>query len=176
MYRVVQKVRTSLLLALTLSNLNRFARIFLLRERGRKFQRESQNIFRHTLNMLLQYLVKLLICSNMMQIWKKMKTKCIDFECTEYSLSSLVTYCICWCTYYLIFWFVLNILWHSRYFIKIGLNVDSCPLYTEHASLYNFLIRQHPFYSTKSNFWEVSLVHCSLLGCHPAASLSATVI
>jgi len=53
--------------------------------------------------MLLHYLVKLLICSYMLQIWKKMKRKCTDFACTKYNLSSLVTYY--WLNYYLIFWF-----------------------------------------------------------------------
>jgi len=83
--------------------------------------------------------------------------KCIDFASTEYHLSCLVTYC--WLTYILIYWFLLNILWNSRYFILTGLNVDSCHLLTEHVSLYNFSSRQ-PFYCTKSSFTEVSLVHC----------------
>jgi len=46
----------------------------------------------HTLNVLLHYLVKLLICSNTMQIWKKVKTECINCACTEYNLFSLVIY------------------------------------------------------------------------------------
>jgi len=65
--------------------------MLLLFERERHFQQQAQNTFRRTLNMLLHYLVKLLMCSNMLQIWKNMKTKCIDFACTKY-LSSLVTY------------------------------------------------------------------------------------
>jgi len=62
--------------------------------------------------MLLHYLAKLR--SNMMQIWTKMRTKCIDFASTECNLSSLFTYC--WLSYYLIFWFLSNILWNSTYF------------------------------------------------------------
>jgi len=59
-------------------------------ELRRNIQREPHNIFRHTLNMLLHYFVKLLIRLNMMQIWKKYKTTCLNFACTEYNLFSLV--------------------------------------------------------------------------------------
>jgi len=43
--------------------------------------------------MLLHYLVKLLTSSTIMQIWMRMKTKCIAFTRTGYNLSSLITYC-----------------------------------------------------------------------------------
>jgi len=102
-------------LPLTLSNLNRFAKFFHY-VKEKEISNASHIIYlvvvvliffnhnfvnckailileikhRHTFNTLLHYLVKLVICSNMMQIRKKMKAKCINFACTACNLSSLV--------------------------------------------------------------------------------------
>jgi len=71
-------------------------KFFSLREKGRKIQLEPENEFRHTLNMLLHYLVKLLIRSDMVQIWKKLKTK----------------------SFYFLFWFPLNIFQIADIFLE----------------------------------------------------------
>jgi len=42
--------------------------------------------------------------------------------------------------------------------------LTAVPLLTECALLYNFSSRQRPFHSAKSNFSEVSLVHCNIRG------------
>jgi len=40
----------------------------------------------------------------------------------------------------------------------------TAPLHTEHASLYDFSSMQRPFYSTKSNLSDLSLVYCKTWG------------
>jgi len=45
--------------------------------------------------------------SNLLQIWKTMQTKCIDFTCTYFNGSCLLTYYLL--IYYVSLWFLLNI-------------------------------------------------------------------
>jgi len=144
-YRVVQKSENRSRFASDFVKSYPICQILSLRERGRNFQCELQNIFCHTLNVLLHYLLKLLIRSNLMEIWKKMETKCIDFACTEYNLSSLITSLL---LTYLLFHFLVPV----KYSLKLQifyLNRTKCwqlHLHIEHASLYNFSSSQRPFY------------------------------
>jgi len=60
-----------------------------------KFATKICNTLLHTLKYLLQ-------------IRRKMQTKCIDFYMHLFNVTHLITYCLL--TYYFSFWFLLNIL------------------------------------------------------------------
>jgi len=75
-----------MILPLISSNLNRFVKFFHFVK-----EEEISNIFRCILNNYVAALpcqITDTYTSNMTQMWKKMKTKCIDFACTEYNLST----------------------------------------------------------------------------------------
>jgi len=57
MYSVFQKEESTKLLAITVSNLNRFSKFFIA-EKRMKFPTKLLNIFRHTLSMFSHYLGK----------------------------------------------------------------------------------------------------------------------
>jgi len=96
----------------------------------------------------------------MMEIWKKMETKCIDFACTEYNLFSLITYC--WLTF-------TSFLVPVKYSLKlqIYLNRPKCwQLPPAHWACITVQLFEQatPFSVYHVELSEISLVHCNLWG------------